>query len=141
MAKRTVVVAGARILTVEQLRQDPKKEYNEYEWNKMIDRYVSYGSTFYKKDAGDGYDYDRFFAVYLADGIRFFKSIGYSSSMTNNDFCRILVDEKEDGTVDFLRTTVVDKGDGEIYRYKNNDGSRVHMRAGTKIDYIYSNEF
>lgn len=68
-------------VTVDEVRNSDEKNYNEQEWNKKIDRYLTYGDTmFYRGE-------DRFYVEYTIDeGIRFFNELCYSSTLSNTGF-------------------------------------------------------
>jgi hypothetical protein len=81
----------ATILTTEEIRNCDGRNYNPQIWNENIDRMSKYNDVvFYYVANGDGYDYDRYFVEYtLPEGVRLFKSFGYSSSLTSGGFYRL----------------------------------------------------
>lgn len=81
----------ATILTEQQIRDCEGKEYNPQVWNDKIDRMLNYDNVvFYHVPKGDGYDYDRYFVEYtLPEGLRLFRSLSYSTSITSGGFFRL----------------------------------------------------
>ncbi len=67
-------------VTIDQVKASPRREYNPYEWNKKIDRYASYPECrfFYDEKA------DEYFAIYVAQGIRFMQTIEYGSMLSSS---------------------------------------------------------
>jgi hypothetical protein len=68
-----------------QVKEATQKEYNQREWNNTVGRYSKYGEVTFFKTPGTIYEYD-YYAIYIADGIRFLANISYSSSLTNGGF-------------------------------------------------------
>jgi hypothetical protein len=67
-------------VTIEQVKASPRREYNPYEWNRKVDRYASYPECrFYYDEATKEY-----FAIYVAQGIRFMQTIEYSSMLSSS---------------------------------------------------------
>jgi hypothetical protein len=82
----------AQILTPDQIRQEAIREYNPYEWDKNVDRMLTkYAEpVFYLVEAGNGYDYNRYFVEYtLPEGLRLFDSFSYGGGITNGGFYRL----------------------------------------------------
>ena len=81
----------ATILTTEQIRECDGRNYNPQIWDKNIDNMLKYSDVvWYHVPKGDGYDYDRYFVEYtLPEGLRLFKSFGYSGSITSGGFYRL----------------------------------------------------
>lgn len=80
-------------LTTEEILNGSGKDYNPSEWTRIVNRFASYDNCkFYLIPANEVYSYDRYFASYNVDGFNFFKSVSYSSSLTNGGFyvCNIL---------------------------------------------------
>lgn len=81
-----------QILTVDEIRNSQGRDYNPQIWDEKINRYLKFDDVvFYVSPKGeDGYEYDRYFVEYtLDDGLRLFKSFGYSESLTNGGFYRL----------------------------------------------------
>jgi hypothetical protein len=78
-------------LTTEQIRANDVRNYNSYEWDRIIDRFEQYKDVEYFMAPKDNiYSYDRFFAEYtLPTGLRLFGDVSYGSSMTNGGFYRL----------------------------------------------------
>ncbi len=134
-----IVLEGLVKITAEQLMADDARNYNPQEWEKMVKRFVGYGSEFYKipKDI-DGYSYARFYAVYpMEDGTKVFSNnVGYTSTMTNNGFCRIEIDEAK-GTVERF---LFSDGKGNFGRAENEKNNRKLMSIASKEKgHIFSN--
>jgi hypothetical protein len=66
-------------VTIEQVKASSRREYNPYEWCRKIDRYASYPECrfFYDEKV------DEYFAIYVAQGIRFMQTIEYSSMLSS----------------------------------------------------------
>ena len=81
----------ATILTTEEIRNCEGKNYNPQIWDENIDSMMKYTDVvFYHVPKGDGYDYNRYFVEYtLPEGLRLFKSFGYSGSITSGGFYRL----------------------------------------------------
>jgi hypothetical protein len=122
-------------LTTEQIRKE-NREYNPSEWDKVINRFSSYAECkFYIARAQRGYAYDRYFASYRTpEGILFFKSVSYSSSITSNGFVKILI---LNGKVSRMLFKQGDK----IGRMENAPNNRKLMAEWSKHGLIFSNEF
>ena len=140
-------------LTVEQMRADERREYNPREWDKMIDRYLKYKDVeFIKLPQGDGYGYDRHYAIYtLPSGMRVVNAASYSSSLTSGGFAEAFVfeyDENfnryEDNRVDISTrkvTTVDDNGNKVECMINNTDEAREYMtRMSVKLGAIWTKE-
>jgi hypothetical protein len=67
------------------VRNHDAKNYNEYEWNKQVDRILKYKDVeFYIAEN------DRFFVEYtLPEGLRLWGDFGYGASLTNGGFYRL----------------------------------------------------
>lgn len=125
-------------LTEAEIRSE-NREYNERVWDETITRYAKYkGAKFYVARKQRGYDYDRYFVKYeIEDGIIFFKSVSYSSCISNNGFCRIIIEADKFVYRSFLPCT-----NGKFGRVENNKESRLIMaRNSQNAGVIYSNEF
>ena len=90
----------AQILTTEQIRNSQGRDYNPSIWDEKINRHLKYKDVIFyvsPKDE-DCYQYDRYFVEYTLDeGLRLFKSFGYSESLTSGGFFRL---DKTNVTVD-----------------------------------------
>lgn len=127
----------SRLFTVEIISEDQirneNREYNPREWDKVIDRYSKYSPIFYKVSPQGGYDYTRCFAEYKSDGINFFKSVCYSSSLSSGGFSKIVI------LNNIAYRFLVKDINGNIGRIANNHFNRNVMRRDN--DSLYSNEF
>ena len=123
------------LFTIEQISESQmraeNREYNPTEWDRIIDRYVSYGSTFFKVAPQKGCDYTRYYAIYKNGDNRFFKSVSYSSSLTNNGFCKIFISEGKAYRELFKF--------GETYGTAENTPNNRKLLA--KMNDVLSNEF
>jgi hypothetical protein len=86
-------------ITSEELRQDPKRDYNPAEWDKVVARYAGYAKNgdvfFYRWDKADsGYDYDKFYAVYTTDDscIRFLGEVSYGGCINSTGLIEVSID-------------------------------------------------
>lgn len=81
----------AKILTTEQIRNCESRSYNPEIWDERIDSMGKYSDVvWYHVPKGDGYDYNRYYVEYtLPEGLRLFKSFGYSGSITSGGFYRL----------------------------------------------------
>ena len=80
-------------MTEEEIRRE-NREYNPSEWDKTISRFIKYDEVqFYKLPKGNGYEYDRYYAVYTTnEGIRFMNSVSYSSCLNSTGLCEVAID-------------------------------------------------
>lgn len=80
-------------LTEEEIRSE-NREYNPSAWDNTISRFMSYEDVqFYKLPKGNGFDYDRYYAVYTIDeGIRLMNSVSYSSCLNSTGLCEVSID-------------------------------------------------
>jgi hypothetical protein len=124
-------------LTKEQILANPVREYNPHEWTKTVERYAKYDDVqFYIEPKETSvWDYDRFYAVYTTpEGIRLFNQISYSSCLSNNGFCRVVID------VNGIVTTHEFKNGEKTGRLENCKHNRQIMAKHSKyLDAIYSN--
>lgn len=135
-----IVLTGLVKITKEELLADDARNYNPREWEKMVNRFESYGAEFYKVKGSkeSGYSYDRFYAVYniFPEGLKFFNDIGYSSSLTSNGFAKVIIDETA-GTVTRELFDFKEKGFSYCGNTKEN---RIEMSKMTKaFGTIFSN--
>lgn len=82
----------AKKLTIDEIRNDEKRNYNSSFWDKSIDEMINSFAdvVFYLVKKGNGYDYDRHFVEYtLPEGLRLFSSFGYGGSISNGGFYRL----------------------------------------------------
>lgn len=124
-------------ITAEQL-YELNKAYNPSVWKETIERYARYKNCkFYLAAKQRGYDYDRYFAVYeIPEGIRFFQSVSYSSTLTNSGFCKVSI---EDGIV--KRILIKDAKGNEGYCANDAANRRLMARDSQMLATIFSNEF
>ena len=78
-------------MTADEVKADDMKAYNEREWIKVVDRYLTYKDVqFYKVDRCQVYSYDRFFVVYtIPEGLRLMGALSYSSCIHNGGFAMV----------------------------------------------------
>ncbi len=67
-------------ISIQQAKDHSRKDYNPQTWNKIVDLYGKDEADFYTSDD------DKVYAVYMADGIRFFKELSYSMGLTSSGF-------------------------------------------------------
>jgi hypothetical protein len=86
-------------LTIEEIRNNPQRDYNGRIWDQKIDSLMKYKDLeFYVAEKQVGYDYDLFFSVYtLPDGFIVLNNFDYSSSLTSTGFVMVMI--KKDGKV------------------------------------------
>jgi hypothetical protein len=131
---KTIIGQMATRMTIEQMRNDEAREYNQSVWNESIDRLLKYSDVeFFKVDADECFSYSRFYVVYtLETGLRLLNDFSYSSAITSGGFYNAyvlegnIVDGKftwfEDGKV-LLKTMKV--------RGTNEKGEEVETAIGT----------
>ena len=108
-------------------------EYNPVSWKQKVLSYASYtGSQFYCSGEGDS---TRFFVLYtLEDGTRLFSPFTFSSSLSNNGFSLI--------TLDDTCITVTGFGESGTQVVKNTPAGRSWMATASKTkSLIFSNQF
>lgn len=131
-------VAKLTPMTVEQIRME-NRGYNPTIWDEKIDRFSSLkGIEFYKAEPQRGYDYTRYFAKYtLPEGLTIFKSVCYSSTLSNAGFSRVIITPENE-----LVSMLIQFGDGEYGRAENTKSNRTKLAEFSKVlGYIWSNEF
>lgn len=81
-------------LTEEEIRSESIRSYNPSVWDDRISRFMKQEDVqFYKLPRGNGYDYDRYYAVYtINEGIRLLNSVSYSSSLNSTGLCEVTID-------------------------------------------------
>ncbi|QLF85239.1 hypothetical protein elemo19C_phanotate45 [Flavobacterium phage vB_FspP_elemoA_1-9C] len=67
-------------ISLQEAKDHSRSNYNSREWSKIIDLYAKDEAEFYTNDS------DKVYAVYMADGIRFFKELSYSMGLTSSGF-------------------------------------------------------
>lgn len=80
-------------LTEAEIRSE-NRDYNPSVWDETITRLLKYDDVqFYKLPRGNGYDYDRYYAVYtINEGIRVLNSVSYSSCLNSTGLCEVNID-------------------------------------------------
>lgn len=63
-------------ITAEQAKNHSEREYNPYEWAKIINRFSKYGANFYEYNG-------KIYAIYVLEGIRNIRHLNYISSLDN----------------------------------------------------------
>ena len=123
----------------EEVLSNYKKEYNEAEWIKIVNRFASYdGAQFYEALAQEGFDYNRIFCTYKTpEGIIFFKSVSYSSCLSGGGFKRVTI--FNDGDVLFSKFFDEKGNEGTIANTPSNRKLMVQMSSAKGI--IFTNEF
>jgi predicted dehydrogenase len=77
------------IISEQDIRAD-NREYNPYEWDRTIDRFASKSQVTFYKRVNSPNSYKEYYAKYeTEEGLRFFKEVSYSSTMTSNGFSKI----------------------------------------------------
>jgi len=150
----------AKLMTADEVKSDDMKEYNEREWIKVVDRYLTYKDVqFYKVDRDEVFSYDRFFVVYtIPEGLRLMASMGYSSSLSSGGFAMVdmtnieiydtddadpknwVIKHLPDGYVHII-IRKFNSPNGEQVRLNNSREARKFMIEGsTKYGTIYTKE-
>ena len=150
----------AKLMTANAVKADDMKEYNEREWIKIVDRYLTYKDVqFYKVDRCQVYSYDRFFVVYtLPEGLRLMASMGYGSCLSSGGFAMVdmttielsntddadpknwVIKHLPDGYVHII-IRKFNSPNGEQVRLNNSREARRFMIEGsTKYGTIYTKE-
>lgn len=116
-------------LSNEQVKNDSIREYNPREWDKVVERYSNYSNVeFFKVEKNDVYGYDRFFVKYeTSDGMIYFKSLSYSSSLTNGGFQAICISTFDVQKLEMLPENVVQIF-GVNSWFNNSDAAKQHMK-------------
>lgn len=129
-------------LSNEQVKNDSIREYNPTEWNKVVNRYSQFSNVeFFKVEKNDVYGYDRFFVKYeTSDGMIYFKSLSYSSSLTNGGFQSICISTFDVQKLEMLPENVVQIF-GVNSWFNNSDAAFQHMKScSLKFKTIWSKE-
>lgn len=129
-------------LTEAQIRE-MGRDYNPSAWDKEIDRYSKFENVeFYVAKADKCYEYERYYAVYTTDeGIRFFNSVSYSSSITSNGFVKVYIAKANSPMFDMdgVYTTEFRDKDGNKGRLENVASNRGWMaETSKKCGYVFS---
>jgi hypothetical protein len=117
-------------LSNEQVKNDSIREYNPTEWTKVVNRYSKFSNVeFFKVEKNDVYQYDRFFVKYeLNDGMIFFNSLDYSSSLTNGGFHSICI-----SSFDVQKLEMMPENTVQIFGVNNwinnSDAAFEHMKS------------
>ena len=72
-------------VTAEVVKEATQKEYNQREWNKLVDRYSTYSEVKFFKTPGTIYDFN-YYVIYVADGIRFLIEVSYGGCLSNGGY-------------------------------------------------------
>jgi hypothetical protein len=127
-------------VTIEEVLNSSKKDYNVAEWTKKVNRYAALEKTqFYFVAGGNGYDYDRYFVSYqIPNEFMVLSSFGYGSMLSNNSFCKVAID-----SMGHLTTkTFTDKEGNTGFRISNNPQGRKYMTSMSRnFGTIFTNEF
>ena len=129
-------------LSSEQVKNDSIREYNPREWDKVVNRYSQFSNVeFFKVEKNNLYGYDRFFVKYeLTDGMIYFNSLCYSSSLTNGGFQAICISTFDVQKLEMLPENVVQIF-GVNSWFNNSKEARAHMRnCSLKFQTIWSKE-
>ena len=128
--KKNEIMLKAIKLSNEQVKNDSIREYNPTEWIKVVNRYSKFSNVeFFKVEKNDVYHYERFFVKYeLNDGMIFFKSLDYSSSLTNGGFHEIII-----STFDIEKMAMLPENECLIFGvntwFNNSDSAKQHMKS------------
>lgn len=120
-------------------------DYNMTEWKKRINNFLqrSKDVQFYIAPPQKGEKYERYYATYkIEEGIIFFNELcPFSSSISNNGFCRIIIEPI--GNSEYIVKRVLLKDAQGNEGRCNNDRANRKIMAGNSQKYgvIYSNNF
>ncbi len=142
LQKQTIMklVLTVTKMTIEQMLDNEAKSYNERIWKEKVNGYAKYPKCQFYTIPADGkiYSYDRFFVTYqIPEGIILFSDFGYSSSITNNNFCAVFI--RENGLYFNIYTSeiIVNEKSGRIENSKEGRKFMAHQSKG--FDTIWSN--
>jgi len=77
-------------LSLEEVLNHSKKEYNSYEWVRTVKGYLKYGDVKFYERVNGPHSYDEIFVVYTLDeGLRLMNSVSYSSCLSNAGFVKV----------------------------------------------------
>lgn len=68
-------------ITIQEAKDHSRREYNSREWSKIVDLYAKDSADFYTDENNNDV-----YAIYMADGIRFFKQLIYSTGLSSSGF-------------------------------------------------------
>jgi hypothetical protein len=135
----TKVLQVTRLTFEQMLAREEDKAYNPAIWDKRVKDYMQHAKAqFYVIEAGSVYKYPRFYVSYIyeKENIHFFKKFdAFSSSLTNNGFCCIEVDE--DGNV--CKRLFRGPGGKEGYAVNNRTNRKMFSRL-TELGIMVSND-
>ena len=81
-------------LSLEEVLNHSKKEYNSYEWVKTVKSYLKYGDVKFYERVNGPHSYDEIFVVYtLQEGLRLFGGVNYSSCLSSGGFCKVYIND------------------------------------------------
>jgi len=85
-------------ISVDEMLVRPEQEYNPRIWKERVTDYTKYAKCQFYVIESDGkiYSYARFYVSYVYGGenLYFFSDFSaFSSSLTNNGFCKVMIDE------------------------------------------------
>jgi hypothetical protein len=114
-------------LSIEETINHSYKEYNQTEWQKIVNRFAAYGEIQFFERIESPNQYTEIFAVYVADGIRFFNSVAYSSCLSNGSFAIThIVEDGNNVALDYLTDKTA--------RLSSDNHVRQIMRELTKLN-------
>jgi hypothetical protein len=130
ITKKNEIMLKAIKLSNEQVKNDSIREYNPTEWIKVVNRYSKFSNVeFFKVEKNDVYEYDRFFVKYeLNDGMIFFNSLDYSSSLSNGGFQTICISSFDVQKMEMLPENVVQIFGANNW-INNSDAAFEHMKS------------
>lgn len=129
-------------VSAEVVKAGNQREYNQSVWESTVDRYSKYGEVKFFRTEGRIYEFN-FYAIYVADGIRFLQEITYGSSLTSGGFAygfflegvkdpKVLESVKDLPGIESLgkdSLTILSHVDGRI---NTSEKARDYMRTQTK---------
>ena len=113
-------------LTIEQMLDRPEQSYNPTEWKRWIDRLqeTTKDLKFYVAEKDEIYGYSRFYITHkLPEGLLVFKeSNAYISSLNNNGWCKVFIEDGEvfyDGFLGDEKTRIKNIPEGRRWLVRN----------------------
>ena len=126
-----------RAISEQEIRNAKCRGYNPSAWDATIDRFLKYQDCQFYIEVDGPYEYERFFATYqIPEGMRLFKSVSYTSVMSNSGFCRIEI--LQDGTVQ--KHLFIDINGNEGYAVNEPPTRRSLAAKSQRFGHIFTNE-
>jgi len=119
-------------LTIDEVLNHSKSEYNPSEWVKVVNRYEKYKDVVFLERFNSTNDYPELFAIYTIDeGIRFINEVSYGGSMVNSPFKGVIHDDE---------AIYTEKPFADGYVANNKQGREWMAKMSTEFGYIFSNK-